>query len=57
MEIPGKAVGMYSDEPSNKAGMNWLPIRNINGIVSARKARFSSNVNARCRKQNRKTGR
>ena len=25
IEIPGRAVGMNSAEPSNNGGMNWLP--------------------------------
>ena len=25
IEIPGSAVGMYSEEPSYSGGMNWLP--------------------------------
>ena len=43
MEIPGKAVGMYSEEPSNSGGMNWLPRRNT-GEGDEQEGRFSRSV-------------
>ena len=42
IEMPGSAVGMYIAEPSNSGGMNWLPMPNASGNVSARKTRFAS---------------
>src|SRR5437870_9402050 len=57
MEIPGKAVGMYSDDPSDRGGINWLPTRQNNGIVTARKSTFTRMVNLRWRSAKRKTGR
>src|SRR5882762_825945 len=57
MEIPGKAVGMYNAEPSNKGGMNWLPILSARGSVTTRKIRLSSNVALRNRRHSRSTGR
>ncbi len=57
IEIPGKAVGMYSEEPSNNGGMNWLPSLNIKGNVTKRKAKFTSNVVFRYFKHSRSTGR
>src|SRR6266436_5287993 len=57
MEIPGKAVGMYKAEPSNRGGMNWLPILSAKGSVTARKIRLRSSVVLRNRRQSRRTGR
>src|SRR5882762_3183664 len=57
MEIPGKAVGMYKAEPSNRGGMNWLPILSAKGSVTSKKIRLSSNVVLRNRRQSRRTGR
>src|SRR3981081_4349839 len=56
IEVPGNAVGMYSEDPSNKGGMNWLPSLNIKGNVNRRKARFRSNVVFRYFRQNRRIG-
>src|SRR5438552_10238235 len=57
MEIPGKAVGMYKAEPSNRGGMNWLPIFSAKGSVTTRKIKLSSSVVFRNRRQSRRTGR
>src|SRR5438132_13589631 len=57
IEIPGRAVGMYRDEPSYKGGMNWLPSRNINGKVRTRKIRFINRVVLRNLRHKRRTGR
>src|SRR6266403_4002190 len=56
MEIPGKAVGMYKAEPSNRGGMNWLPILSAKGSVTARKIKLSNSVVLRNRRQSRRTG-
>ena len=57
MEIPGRALGMYRDEPSYKAGMNWLPRRIYKGIVTARKMRFAAIASFRCRRHQPVAGR
>jgi len=57
MEIPGNAVGMYNDEPSNNGGMNWLPSLNINGNVTVRNTKFRRSVVFRYLRQSRRTGR
>src|SRR6266568_5856095 len=57
MEIPGKAVGTYKAERSNRGGINWLPILSAKGSVTTRKIRLSSNVVLRNRRQSRRTGR
>src|SRR5437660_4027051 len=57
MAIPGNAVGIYKEDPSYRAGMNWLPNFHANGKVSARNSRLSSSVVVLWRRQNLKTGR
>src|SRR5579885_2338349 len=56
IEMPGSAVGMYSEEPSNKGGINWLASLNIKGKVNTRNDKLSSNVVFRNLKQSRRTG-
>src|SRR5947208_13419266 len=55
--MPGKAVGIYKEEPSYNGGINWLPILNINGNVTARNNRFRARVVLRYFRHKRRTGR
>src|SRR6185312_3325941 len=57
MPMPGSAVGIYKDEPSNSGGMNWLPSFRDSGNTSTRKRRFKANVVLRYRRHTRRIGR
>src|SRR6266567_379035 len=57
IEIPGRAVGMYNDEPSYSGGMNWLPMRHASGSVTTKKIKLRSRVVFRYRRHKRRTGR
>src|SRR5690349_8339711 len=56
IEIPGRAVGIYREEPSYRGGINWLPIRQASGMVSVKKIRLSSRVVFLYRRQKRRIG-